>query len=377
MAPFEQRICYGQYSPDDLQAWLQGLSLPLDGDRYEPFERLLNVLPTCGDPDSARVNLCHSLRDVLAQRPDTTTTAPLPETLLYNSLLLSARLACPEQLGELVYGIYKRQQAQQAPKFRAVLRHVLFDALIENQIGDRLEPLWNEVVESGRGDGGYFEARPQDGWDGLIRMVQADLSNWTTAVPKIAPALKILASHEPDPQIRREYLDHLVTPLLDLAGPVKPQSSQPKTKHRLIVDIADKGRWQTALVLSLNLYDSWTENDKHYFIVWTPVFQGIPQDDVKITEFEECCQGAVTQFAISKPSFETQTWIWQTSQDFEKRRLEDPYPSSHVTRGIIFEGWQAATENAKLLKLKQCEQHLTTLRSQTLRTLLHIKELKR
>ncbi|MFM9961269.1 MAG: hypothetical protein ACKV2Q_08585 [Planctomycetaceae bacterium] len=379
MEQFEQRICQRDYSTADLQAWLQGLSLPLDGDRYEPFERLLTAVQTCDDRFSASKAteaLIGRLHDVLAIQLDATASVPLPETLLYNSLLLSARLACPHQLGALVHRIYERRQVHQIPEFRPLLRHALFNALIENQIDGRLENLWGEVIESGRGEG-YFEARPQDGWDGLVRMVQTKEPNWETVVEKLGPKLKTLASQEPNPKFRREYLDHLVTPLLSLAKPKVPQSNWPMKKRRMIVELADKGNWPKGMVLSLDLSASWTENDNYFFMVWTPLFQGIPENVIQRDYTKTFCNQAVTEFAICQSSSDPQTWIepiGQTSQEFEKlrqyeilRQDDNVELSDKITRIIIREGLQFATETAKEFNLKDWEKYLLDYRRPTVK----------
>lgn len=169
-----------------LQDWLQGFSLALYGNRYEPFEIIIQSLEKISDAETRtqiEEQLTMELSEILDKKYDRLlpmyreqTPGPdnvrLPETMLYNGLIMAQHFARPEILGRPLRDLYSREQEESI--FQDNLRTALMDALKVNQDDDSLLPLWTRFAESKQTDQEYFLAAPEDGLRGLavrLRMI--------------------------------------------------------------------------------------------------------------------------------------------------------------------------------------------------------------
>jgi hypothetical protein len=221
-------------SSQQIVRWMQGYDFPFSADD-EPYLRLLAYLPKGTGRHTAECTLATRVAQALRERPDRKRAAQVkrPDQLLYNLLMLSAGLACQEQLWPALCELYCAcdiDGSWRGIEVRAALR----EALIANQLDDTLGDVWLRMVA---GTTDFLPGTDFDGMRGIL------------AVPSKTEGLG-----SPDTGLLRRGLGLLVDRMRDSReGPIclrdvldQVQAVYPRRRDawaRRFIKWAHRGRW--------------------------------------------------------------------------------------------------------------------------------------
>lgn len=197
----------GDWEPEQLIDWLQGYKLPPVGHDDEPFLWLLRGLPVADERYRVEVELARRVSKLLGDEPDVKRPGDRPDQVLYNLFMLCAGLSCPEQLADPVYDVYKRR-ALKGEWLGIDVRDALQAALIFNQIDNRMQSVWEAMIE-GQSDK-FLPGNAYEGFEGIVLMPEAAARLGEPALDGIGRAFKAMARHLDREQERRLEFQSLI-----------------------------------------------------------------------------------------------------------------------------------------------------------------------
>jgi len=312
------------WEPRQLIDWLQGYDLPPVGHDEEPYLWLLRGLPIANERHQAETRLACRVAKVLEGKPDKSSPGTRPDEVLYNLFMLAAGLGCPHQLTNPLYEIFERGVLK--GKWLGVdLRQALQAALILNQLDNRLQPVWESMVERGEHD--FLPGNEYDGLEGLRLMPESEATLGEPALDAIGKALRNMASHlnqEPD---RRQQFRSLIAKVLE-TYPGRPSWNID------LVQQADKYQWPVWAVeclpsLYIPLKDQLCESDRA--MVWHYILACVPESH-KYEVITELCEGYVLDVKMSE---EVSNFVQFIAPVFEQARLNNPYSSDRSVIAVV------------------------------------------
>ena len=192
-----------KYQSQQLVDWLQGYGLPPLGHDDDPFQWLLRGVEIADDRYQVESSLAERAARLLEEEPEVKRPGTRPDQLLYNLFMLSAGLSCPDQLADPLYAVFERQ-ALKGSWLGIDVREALTDALISNQLDNRLEEVWQEMCENRGHD--FLPGDEEDGLDGIRLMPVSAATRGEPALYAIGKALGRMATHvEKEPDCRLKF----------------------------------------------------------------------------------------------------------------------------------------------------------------------------
>ncbi len=195
-----------------LERWLQGYDLPVLAAEEEPYVWLLRGLPQ-EDRYRWESRMAAEVAELVGQQPDVEPRGRRPQRLLYNLLMLAAGLSSPDELGERLWQMYERRSLA-GDWLGSDLCDALRSALAENQLDDRLAPLWESMLR-GRTNG-FVSGSELDGMDGVVLMPRSARERGAPHFEAIGGGLARLAAVLEDDPRRERTLERLLRRLSGL-----------------------------------------------------------------------------------------------------------------------------------------------------------------
>jgi hypothetical protein len=295
--------------------WLQGYDLPPIGHHEEPYLWLLRALPTGSKRPEAERSLAQVAQAILQLDPDVNPQGNRPEQLTYNLLMLSAGLSCPDELAEPLFNIFVREKLS-GTWMGIELRSALRVALTENQIDNRLKPVWEQMVSSQKNL--FLLGNDYDGFEGILLMPLSQEQRGEPDIEAIGKALKMLASAMEEEEDRGQDFRFLINRVFE-AYPGRPSLQE------ALVYQADKNNWPYWAVEALPTLcfhaETQLPNAETIFYLWRPlidVFEG----EYRFTEAQTLCDDQVV--IVSLPQ-ETVDFVEQIGPIFDWNRYHNPY----------------------------------------------------
>ncbi len=305
----------GGWQPEQLIAWLQGYNLPPVGHDEEPHVWLMRGLPP--DDEDLRAEMARRVVRILSSRPDVELPGRRPDQVLYNLLMLCSSLGRPFELAEPLYQMFVRERL--SGKWLGVgLPECLRDALIENQIDDRLLPVWEQMLSGQKHK--FLAGRQYEGFAGILMRCQQEVNSDQRALDAIGSALSQMTkylSQEHDCRVEFRALIKKV----EKSHPLWPSCSLD------LVMQAHKNMWPdwaVSCIAGLPSPEDLSETDDRIIPVWE-VF--IPALDARKYQYkieETICRGIVSLVRLSN---EAAKFLDLIVGRVESRRLALPFPS--------------------------------------------------
>jgi hypothetical protein len=267
--------------------WLKGYELPAIGHEEEPYVWLLRVLSN--SDRLHRQEMARRLADLLDnEKLHEQLAENYDEDILYNVLSLSAGLQCREELAEPLYRVfdYFQKNTQKRSRFlnskRYNLSGALRDAIVANQIDNRFQPVWQQILS---GQPHYLlRGNRHSGVEGLIYMPQSASEPRTPALDQIGFALAEISKYL-QTQARRHYTFRR---LLERVKEAWPDSQ--RWDEDLLLQACKHG-WPTWAVLRLDTLvvplEKWTDEMQHYLIweFYLPYLQHYKEESLQLVGF--------------------------------------------------------------------------------------------
>lgn len=301
--------------------WLQGFGLPSARYEDEPFRWLLRGVPLAGERHYIENKFAQRVAAFLQEKPDESHVGRRPTELLYNLLELCAALSVPDQLANPLYEMFERRILKGS--WRGIdLRISLRRALIFNQIDNRLESVWQDLL-SGNGHA-WLLGDHYDGFEGVRLQPHSPDSRGEPDTNAIGCALAAMTTHiESNRLCRLEFRDLINRVLATYPG--RP------TWYEELIEQADEKKFPAwavsalpSLCVRLNERDYGSANHVYYLLwnVFVPILQGINKPFS--VERTLCDEGIVLEVGIPRDAeqeLESASWL------IEQRRIRNPYKS--------------------------------------------------
>src|SRR6266404_225706 len=302
--------------------WLQGSELPPVGHQEEPFLWLLRGIPVGSHRYEAERKMASAAARILAMEPDLNPVGKRPDQLLYNLLMLCAGLGATDELAEQLYSVLGRQTVN-GRWMGNDLRGTLRAALIENQIDNRLKPVWEAMLSGTRGES--LPGNRYDGFEGILLMPLSPDRREQPDLDAIGSALTVLAGVLKEEEDKRSDFRYLVSRVYE-AYPGRPSLQEELVRQ------ADKNNWPTwALEALPTLYFPaihQKSNKNEFFYVWRPVVD-VVEGVYSFSEEGGLCQNQVVLVRMPQ---ETLDFVEQIAPVFDWNRINNPY---HTVRSGI------------------------------------------
>jgi hypothetical protein len=293
-----------------LTRWLQGYDLPPVGHAEEPYLWILYALGLVDERFQRETELAGTAAVLLDAMPDVRPQGKRPNQLLYNLLMLSAGLSCPDQLSEPLQRMLLR--ARLSGDWLGVdLREALRAALAENQVDDRLFGVWEGFLTN-RPDA-FLAGTPYDGFHGVSHIGFA------------LTAIGAYLDEQPDrrPEFRRVIVEAMET------YPLRPTWSLDLLQQ---ANTHDWPRWQVTCLPSLFIPLASNANGSGKVAVWAEIYKNLaPSPNLEEPE-ERLCHGEVVIVSLSKLEFEGAAHL---AKLIEPRRWSHPYASDRSLVGVV------------------------------------------
>jgi hypothetical protein len=327
-------------SPDELLDLLEGAGLPPVGQDEEPYVWLLRALPE-EEPErnAAAARLAATAATLLQRRPDVELPARMPESVLYNLLLVCAGLHRPQELAEPLFAVWKRMAL--AGRWLGLdLRAALSAALASNQIDHRLWPEWQELL---RGKPGTFlRGHPNDGFDGALWMPTSAGQLGKPNLPVIGKALKLMAGHLEDDRQRRQEFQRLIRRVLE-TYPEYPSWDEE------LIRLADRENfpvWAVECLPCLSVDLGRVESGLQIYLLWNPLvlfLGGIAclDEGGVLQESGLLCSGVIAEVGLGETLRQR---LLEISPDFERQRLMLPSPGLRQMQGAVVDAMAAVEQ---------------------------------
>ena len=187
-----QWLALDEWKPQALIDWLQGYDLPATGHDDEPYLWLLRGLPPADERYELQEELANRVGRILEDSPDESRPGTRPDQMLYNLLMLSAGLNCPDSLADPLYKMLLRGKLK-GEWLGVQLNYALRVALALNQLDDRLQPQWEVMLQERRHD--FLDGDELDGFEGIRLMPPSADRRGEPALDAIGKALRVIAIH--------------------------------------------------------------------------------------------------------------------------------------------------------------------------------------
>lgn len=296
------------WDTNNLLRWLQYIDLPPVGQEDEPYVWLLRGLKN--ERRGRWRELASRLARALNDEPDVTRPGQRPDQVLYNLLMLAAGLKCAEELAEPLYKMLGRREID--GRWRGVeLRSCLRMALIENQIDNRLQPVWKAMLYN-QGDD-FLRGNKYDGFEGIISIPGEP------NLDVLGNALKAMAEHLKKRQDIRPELRRLINRVIE---------KYPENRNWDVdlIKQAHKHRWPTIAVECLpTLYIPLKRKSTglYRFILWRYVFY-VVRDKYHHEIEATLCGGEIFKVQLPKEAAQV---VEYTAPRLEEARLNNPFPT--------------------------------------------------
>jgi hypothetical protein len=313
------------WSPNQILRWLEGYDLPPVGHEDEPHLWLLRGLPLAEDRSRAETILAARIAGVLDKQPDVQRPGTRPDQILYNLLMLCAGLSCPDQLAEPLYAMFKRKQLK-GEWVGIDHRSSLRAALTENQVDNRLQPVWEGMLE-GRADD-FLGSNAYDGFEGIVLMPRSSNDRGLPALDAIGKALVGMVETLERHENRRSEVRRLLTQVTE-TYPGHPNWDL------TLLSLADGFRWPRWAVECLPRLcfelDPETGSEQTVCALWEPVVNIVDQA-YKLRIKKSFCAGQVLLAVPPKDAFPL---INQVALPLEQNRRENPYYTDRSSDAVV------------------------------------------
>lgn len=323
-----------KWTPEQLIDWLQGYDLPAVGHDEDPYVWLLRGLPLGEDRNRMEVRFAERVAHVLEDAPDVKRPGKRPDEVLYNLFMLCAGLSCPEQLGEPLWRIYERQSARREKRLDTEVRGALRAALVENQLDNRLQDLWERMVNGQKDE--FLRGNQYDAFEGILPMPPTADMRGNPCLNAIGCGLEAMARYLERERDRRIAYRNL------LGRVVQTYPGRP-TWDADLIQLADEYRlpgWAIECLPSLCVCLKRSEGQDTFYL-WHFILACIPESfDYHV--LVKRCFGQVVEAQIPPNTAE---FVESVAPLFEQRRLSNPFPSERSTIGVALDA-MATLESA-------------------------------
>lgn len=293
---------------DELLNWLQGFELPAVGYDDEPYVWILRGLPLADERHQAERELARRLSSFLSQQPDVKPSNIVTNEALYNVLMLCAELQCRDELAESLYQVFTRRHL--SGKWRGVeLREALVSALIYNQLDDRLEPVWEDMLDQGHD---FLPGDANCAFAGILYKPKSELTRGEPDLDAIGATLARMAQClESQKNGQVEFLR-----LIDWVKNAYPRSQTLWMKD--LIEQAHKYDWTPWGIVRLDLVCALDtipgeDADGYYYYIWDAYYPFLDQvskntarDHGKhnVKKMDSMCKGKILKVSVSSDTQE-------------------------------------------------------------------------
>jgi len=313
-----------QWKLKEVYDWLQGYYLPPLGHDDYPYVWVYRGLVLFDERGKAEAELTSRLSVALREKPDVMRPGTRPEEMLFNLLMLCASLSNSHLLGEPLLKIYERR-ALEGEWLGTDLRVALTSALISNQIDNRLQSIWQAMIE-GR-DTDFLIGSPKHGLDGIALMPNSDGEQHSPALPELGYALKAIARNlQAEPERRLEFATYVNEIVSTYPG-------RPSWAPDLVI-VADKAKWPAWAVECLPDLCIRTEEEKDgrvCYLVWHYILACVPKR-LDYDVVSGLCRNHILKTFVTQ---ETSFFIETIAPVIEEARLKNPFASESSTHGVV------------------------------------------
>lgn len=325
-----------------LGRWCQGLGLPLSlREGEEPFTWIVGGLPVGAGEATMRHRLADRAAALLNHHPDENLIGPRPDMLLYNLLKLCAELNCPDELSGPLLEMFHRGCLRFRKHLGVPLWEILLHALAYNQVDNRMEADWRNILER------PVETPRYNGFVGSVMMPRSGETRGEPDTCAIGYALKWMAVEFEGHRDRRDQFRGVLKEAKStyLAWP---------SFHRDMVAQANQHDWPAWSIESLLKLFLPAGNDR--VILWARLGECVS----KFYHFDsrtELCGGLVWDVGVNGAS----TFLTKVAPIVERHRVEEKKPSDRAMVGALNEGLIEAAE-----KVPEYAQQVEEMREQLL-----------
>jgi hypothetical protein len=314
------------WDTQELVDWLQGYPLPPVGYDEEPFVWILRGASLSEERYETERQLTQRLAHLLRRLPEVASLSTRPEEVLYNLLMLCAGLGSPSDLGEPLYEVFV-QKALTGSWLGIDLRVALKDALIPNQLDDRLQPVWTSMLEGRQHE--YLPGDEYDGFLGVLFLCKPDVRKGEPLVDEIGLSLGLMSQRLEKSSDRRVAFQLLIRRALD-AYPGRP------TWDSDLIFQADKNKWPDWAVSSLPSLcvrlDGSDGGGEGMYLLWELFVPPLDKFHVNYTVRKELCGGKVYLAHVPR---QASRLLLKIALPVERRRLEVPLASYSAVVGAV------------------------------------------
>jgi hypothetical protein len=317
-------LARSEWEPQQLLDWLQGYGLPPVGHDEEPYVWLLRGLPPADEKYNSETALARRVATILEDKPDLKRPGRRPDQVLYNLLMLCAGLSCPDELAQPLQSILRRETLE-GEWLGVNLRYALQSALILNQIDARLLPEWEGLLNGS--EHGTLPGGVREGFEGVRLMPPSFAERGSPALDAIGRVLAVMAAHYERDKGRRRAFAFLVNRVIE-TYPGRPTWD---LDLMLQADKDDWPVWAVECLPSLYIPSKETRGEGQIAFLWHYTLSCIPRHfNYKVSR--RLCRKQVAEVRLSP---EAVAFVGPVSAMMERNRLDNPYPSSRATIGVV------------------------------------------